>query len=176
MHHSPIIPIQPTDGLKWSMSAISQGWRKSDLQAPIAHAIKVGYQSVENFALRVRIAHWRLISTAPCNQELELRIVENEKVLKLEFPCLQISAGVWINVDLGSEIKIQPIQWRVWQGTKSPQPHRTRIKPRRIYVRTRMSLWGQEQTAVVMPSDFDVQSHGGQDLWTQDRGLITTAL
>ncbi len=145
------------------------------MQQTITHAIRAAYQAVEGLALRVRMARWRLISTVPCNQELELRIVENEKVLALEFPCLQISAGVWINVDLGSEIKIQPIQWRVWQGTKSPQPHRTRIKPRRIHVRTRMPLWGQEQTAVVVPSDLNVQSHGGQDLWTQDRGLIATA-
>ena len=39
------------------------------------------------------------------------------------------NAGVWINVDLGSEIKIQPLEWRVWQRDRSPQPHRSRIRP-----------------------------------------------
>ncbi len=128
-------------------STISQDWREapdSDLPLTIGRTIKAAYQAIEGFALRVRLAHWRLISTAPCNQALEVRIVENEKVLTPEFPCLQMNAGVWINVDLGAEIKIQPIQWRVWRGTKSPQPHHTRIKlaGRRIYARTRMPLSG----------------------------------
>ena len=133
-------------------STISQDWREapdSDLRLTIVRSIKVAYQAIEGFALRVRIARWRLISTAPCNQPLELRIIENKKVVTLEFPCLQINAGVWINVDLGAEIKIQPVQWRAWQGAKSPQPHHTRIKPAgsRAYARARIPLWGQPAAA-----------------------------
>ena len=129
--------------------ALSQDWRGNSQSNLIAHTIKVACQAIENFALRVRMTRWRLISTAPCNQILELRIVDNKKVSTLEFPCLQIDAGLWINVDLGATIKVHPIQWRAWQGAKSPQPYHTRIKlaGSRVHVRTRIPPWGRRQAA-----------------------------
>ena len=71
-------------------------------------------QRLQNY-LR-HLSHWRQISTAPYNQELELRITENGETITLEFPCLRTNEEAWINVDLGSEIKIQPVGWRIWQG------------------------------------------------------------
>lgn len=56
--------------------------------------------------------HWHPISTAPYNQELELRIIDDGKTLTLEFPCLRTNDEAWINVDLGSQINIQPVEWR----------------------------------------------------------------
>src|SRR3974377_1275689 len=94
----------------------------------LRQTVKDVYKAIHDFALRVRLSHWHLISTAPCNHELELRIVESGKVVTLEFPCLQTNVETWINVDLGSAIRIKPVQWRVWQREKSPEPHRSQLK------------------------------------------------
>ena len=72
---------------------------------------------------------WRPISTAPSNQELELRIMEDGKASTVEFPCLRTNEGAWIDVDLGNTIKLEPTQWRLWPHGKSPRAHHTRIKP-----------------------------------------------
>jgi hypothetical protein len=74
------------------------------------------------------LSQWRLISTAPYNRELELRITDNGETVTLEFPCLRTNEEAWINVDLGTEIKVQPVEWRVWQGGKSPEPHYSKIR------------------------------------------------
>ena len=80
------------------------------------------------FFIRGRLSRWRPISTAPSNQELELRFVEDGKVSALEFPCLRTNEGAWIDVDLGNEIKIEPTEWRLWPYRKSPHAHHARIK------------------------------------------------
>ena len=58
--------------------------------------------------------HWRPISTAPCNRDVELRVSEGTAASTLEFPCQLTSAGDWINGDLRTPIKVQPVEWRVW--------------------------------------------------------------
>jgi hypothetical protein len=58
---------------------------------------------------------WRPMSTAPCNRDVELRVSEGTAISTLEFPCQQTNAGEWINGDLRTRIKIQPVEWRVWQ-------------------------------------------------------------
>jgi len=97
-------------------------------------------RTIRNLALRVRQSQWRQISTAPCNQELELRIGDFGTPLTLEFPCLRTNTGAWINVDLGSEVQIKPLEWRVWRRHPSPQPHRCRIRPNDRVVRFRRSF------------------------------------
>ncbi|HXH86828.1 MAG TPA: hypothetical protein VNI35_08360, partial [Nitrospira sp.] len=99
------------------------------LPPTIEHAVKDADKAIHDFAQHVHLSHWHPISTAPCNQELELRIVENAAIVTLEFPCLQTNEGAWINVDLGSKIELQPVEWRVWQGDKSPEPHHSKIRP-----------------------------------------------
>jgi hypothetical protein len=86
------------------------------------------------------LSHWRQMSTAPYNQELELRITDNGETEILEFPCLRTNEESWINVDLGTEIKIQPVEWRAWQGGKSPEPHHSKIRlaARRVLTRLRV--------------------------------------
>ena len=74
-----------------------------------------------------RACGWRTAATAPYNQELELRVVEAGAVQGLPYPCLQNNEGQWINVDLGTELSIQPLQWRPWRQNRSPQPHHERI-------------------------------------------------
>ncbi len=66
-------------------------------------------------ALHRHLHHWRPISTAPCNRDVELRVSEGTAIATLEFPCRQTNAGDWINGDLRTPIKIQPVEWRVWQ-------------------------------------------------------------
>jgi hypothetical protein len=73
-------------------------------------------------------AHWHPASTAPCNQDLELRVLENRREVTLAFPCMQTNAGEWLNVDLGTRIEITPVHWRIWQHSKSPEPHHSPMK------------------------------------------------
>jgi hypothetical protein len=130
---------------------------ESYLPPAIAHAVKVADKAIRDFALHIHLAQWHMISTAPCNQELELHIAESGEISILDFPCLQTNAGVWINVDLGAAIKIQPVEWRVWQRNKSPQPHHSRVKPsdrsalfhlnRDFHTRTQPPLWRGGQLA-----------------------------
>ena len=95
------------------------------LPPSVRRAIKDASQTIHDIALRVHFAHWHFITTAPCNQDLELRSVDEEKVETLPFPCRQTNFGEWINADLGSRIQIEPVEWRVWQKGKSRQPHRS---------------------------------------------------
>ncbi len=97
----------------------------------IAHSVRAAAQAAASpfkFILRGRLTPWRPISTAPSNQELEVRFMEDGKVSALEFPCLRTNEGAWIDVDLGSAIKIEPTQWRHWPYRKSPSAHHARIK------------------------------------------------
>jgi hypothetical protein len=95
----------------------------------LEQAVKNADKAIQDLALQFHLSYWHPISTAPYNQELELRIVQVGEIAPLEFPCLQTNAGQWINVDLGSGINISPVEWRVWQRRKSPQPHYSRIRP-----------------------------------------------
>ena len=72
-------------------------------------------------------SNWRAASTAPCNQDLELRITEDSTTGALPFPCRQTNGGEWINVDLGVPLHIQPVEWRAWLQSKSPDPHQSSI-------------------------------------------------
>ena len=80
---------------------------------------------------------WRPISTAPHNRELEVRVTENGDDVTLEFPCLHTNTGAWINVDLGTEIKINPTEWRLWERSEPPLSHRVKInlKDREVLAR-----------------------------------------
>jgi hypothetical protein len=73
---------------------------------------------------------WHPISTAPCNRGVELRVREGTAISALEFPCQQTNAGDWINCDLGTPIRIQPVEWRAWHG-HSPQPQSLQVNVKR---------------------------------------------
>lgn len=111
--------------------AMGKDWSerlKKTFPLSVRQTVKDAYKAINDFVFHVRLSHWHALSTAPCNQELELRISEGGKDATLEFPCLQTNTGAWINVDLGSAIIIKPVQWRVWQRQKSPEPHRSQLK------------------------------------------------
>jgi hypothetical protein len=110
---------------------MSKDWLEniaSHLPASLEHAVKEADKAIHDYKEHVHFSHWHPISTAPHNQELELRIPEDGTVVALKFPCQLTNAGAWINVDLGSEIKIEPVEWRRWQREKSPDPHHAKIK------------------------------------------------
>jgi hypothetical protein len=140
-------------------STISTSWLEhSELPRAIKRAVKAVDKAINDYFLRVHLSYWQLISTAPFNQELELRIAEDGEILILHFPCLQTNLGAWINVDLGAEIKIEPAEWRVWQRDKSPHAHHARInasdrpvrlhRGQNIYGYTRTPLSRSEQLVV----------------------------
>jgi hypothetical protein len=111
---------------------MSKDWLEnleSHLPSSIEHAVKDADKAVHDLVEHVHLSHWHPISTAPCNQELELRISGDGNIVTLNFPCLQTNSGAWINVDLGSQIEFQAVEWRVWQRKKSPDPHHSMIKP-----------------------------------------------
>jgi hypothetical protein len=81
---------------------MSKGWLEnleSHLPSSVEHAVKGADKAIYDFALHVHLSHWHPISTVPCNQELELRISEDGKIVTLGFPCLQTNTGpgsTWI--------------------------------------------------------------------------------
>ena len=114
---------------------MSKDWLErlaNHLPSSIQHAVKDADRAADDLSRHIKPSHWHPISTAPYNQEFELRIKENGEIASLEFPCLHTNEEAWINVDLGTEIKIQPVEWRVWRGEKSPEPHRSKITMRPI--------------------------------------------
>jgi hypothetical protein len=78
-------------------------------------------RNIRKYLLRRHLAHWHPISTAPNNQDLELRVVDRHKAMRLLFPCRRTNAGVWINADLGTGLRIEPIAWHPWQNALSTQ-------------------------------------------------------
>lgn len=100
----------------------------SHLPTSVENAVKDADKAIHDIREHAHFSQWHPISTAPCNQELELRIPEDGTLVTLEFPCLKTNVGAWINVDLGAEIKLDPVEWRRWQREKSPEPHHRQIK------------------------------------------------
>jgi hypothetical protein len=82
-------------------------------------------------AFQLRLHNWHPISTAPCNRGVELRVCEGTAISALEFPCRQTNAGSWINCDLGTPMKIQPVEWRAWQHGHAPQPQSPQVDGKR---------------------------------------------
>jgi hypothetical protein len=114
------------------MSKHRPGWLEyieDHLTSDVDQTIKDADHAIHDFALHVHLSHWHPISTAPYNQDVELRVAEGGTISTLEFPCRKTNDGDWINVDLGTRIEILPTQWRVWQHSKSPLPHHSTVKP-----------------------------------------------
>jgi hypothetical protein len=91
---------------------------------------------------RQHLSDWRPASTAPCNQDLELRVNEDGATTTLPFPCRHTNGGEWINVDLGVRLQIQPVEWRAWQRSKSPRPYQTSIFGNERSALHRQQQWG----------------------------------
>jgi hypothetical protein len=87
--------------------------------AGLGHPFKSAEKKLKDLVLHYHLAHWHPITTAPCNQCLEIRVIDNNKVMTLPFPCKRNNYGDWINVDLDTRVSVKPARWRVWQKTHS---------------------------------------------------------
>ena len=61
------------------------------------------------------LSRWHPVSTAPYNQDLEIRVNEDGVTSALPFPCRHTNGDEWINVDLGVPLQVHPVEWRIWQ-------------------------------------------------------------
>ena len=95
---------------------------------------------------------WHPISTAPCNRVVELRVREGTAISTLEFPCLKTNTGAWINCDLGTPIKVQPVEWRAWQYGHAPQPRCPQLN-----TRGRLALPRRGRRSAKLPSPGKVK-------------------
>ena len=97
------------------------------LLSDVAAVIKESDRAVHAALERQHLSHWHPTSTAPYNQDLELRVVEDGVTTVLPFPCRHTNGDDWINVDLGDPLQIQPVEWRAWLHGKSPHPYQSSI-------------------------------------------------
>jgi hypothetical protein len=57
---------------------------------------------------------WEEISTAPYNRDLELAVVERDRVYALVFACQRTPSG-WIRVPSMERVVVSPTHWRTWR-------------------------------------------------------------
>jgi nucleotide-binding universal stress UspA family protein len=100
---------------------------EDDLPSAVAHVIENVEHKISDIALGFHLAHWHPISTAPCNQSLELRVADGDDMVTVQFPCRRTNDNEWINADLGTQVHLQPVQWRIWQHSKPAHPRRSRV-------------------------------------------------
>jgi len=98
------------------------------------------------------LSRWHPASTAPYNQDLELRVAEDGRKTTMPFPCRHTNTDEWINVDLGVPLKIEPLEWRAWHRSKSPQPHQSSIFASGASTARRLSALQEHQIASGRPS------------------------
>ena len=114
------------------------------LVSDVARAFKETDRAVHAALEHHQLSRWHPASTAPYNQDLELRVCEDGTTTTMPFPCRQTNEDEWINVDLGVPLQIQPVEWRAWQQSKSPHPHQSSIfAPERSAARRR-EQWGRQ--------------------------------
>lgn len=56
---------------------------------------------------------WEEISTAPYHRDLELAVIERDRLHPLVFACRRTPGG-WIKVTTGERVVIHPTHWRLW--------------------------------------------------------------
>lgn len=61
-------------------------------------------------------AIWETIATAPFGQDLELAVIEGDRVYALVFACRR-GPGGWIKAKSGDRVVVNPTHWRSWSST-----------------------------------------------------------
>jgi hypothetical protein len=89
----------------------------------------------------LHLSRWHPVSTAPYNQDLEIRINEDGVTSDLPFPCRHTNGDKWINVDLGIPLQVRPVEWRIWRKGKSPHPHQSSIFDPQESIARRRAQW-----------------------------------
>jgi hypothetical protein len=59
---------------------------------------------------------WETISTAPFGRDLELAVIEGNRVHPLVFACRRAPDG-WLKVQTLERIVVSPTHWRPWAGS-----------------------------------------------------------
>jgi len=59
---------------------------------------------------------WEEISTAPYNRDLELAVVERDRVYALVFACQRTPSG-WVRAPSMERVVVSPTHWRTWRKT-----------------------------------------------------------
>ena len=125
------------------MSKRETGKIRLQLVSDVARAIHQTDSAVHAALKHQHPSRWHPVSTAPYNQDLELRVSEDGMIIKMPFPCRQTNEDEWINVDLGVPLRIQPVEWRAWQQSKSPHPHQSSIFAPEKSAARRLAQWGR---------------------------------
>lgn len=140
------------------MSKRGMGKIREHLVSDVARAFHETDRAVHAALEHRHLSRWHPASTAPYNQDLELRVSEDGTITTMPFPCRQTNEDQWINVDLGVPVRIQPVEWRAWQQSKSPHPHQSSIFARVTQASRRVPQWDRlhEQSNEVRP-DFPAE-------------------
>ena len=102
--------------------------KEQRMTSKLSNAIDAVDLGIRRYLLHRHLAHWHPISTAPHNQDLEIRALDENGLVAIPFPCQRTNASDWINADLGTRVYMQPARWRVRQKTKSLPPHRSMMQ------------------------------------------------
>jgi hypothetical protein len=60
-------------------------------------------------------AVWDRISTAPYDRDLELAVIEGDRIHALVFACRRTASG-WVKAASHERLFIDPTHWRLWSG------------------------------------------------------------
>ncbi len=90
----------------------------------LSNAIDAVDLGMRKYLLHRHLARWHPISTAPHNQVIEIKAMDEDGLVEIPFPCQRTNASDWINADLGTRIHMLPVKWRIWQKANSPQLNR----------------------------------------------------
>ena len=125
------------------MSKRGIGKIREHLVSDVARAFHQTDRAVHAALGHHHLSRWHPASTAPYNQDLELRVSEDGTTTTMPFPCRHTNEDEWINVDLGVPLQIQPVEWRAWQQSKSPHPHQSSIFAPETSAIRRREQWGR---------------------------------
>jgi hypothetical protein len=78
------------------------------LALKLSDAIDAVDLGIRRYLLHRNLAHWHPISTAPHNQVLEIRVLDENRLVTIPFPCRRNNTSDWINNDLGTTAVSNP--------------------------------------------------------------------
>lgn len=56
---------------------------------------------------------WETISTAPYDRDLELAVIEKDRVYAVVFACRRTARG-WVKIPSMERVVVSPTHWRLW--------------------------------------------------------------
>jgi len=102
--------------------------KEKRISSKLGDAIDAVDLGIRRYLLHRHLAHWHPISTAPHDQDLEIRALDENHLVSTPFPCQRTNASDWINTDLGTRVYMRPVRRRAWQKAKSPQADRSMMQ------------------------------------------------